>query len=102
MTAVSDKENIKRMLVESLAHDPEVDRIIIFGSFVRSDNPGDLDVAVFQHSNESYLPLAMKYRRQTRAVARAIPLDIIPLRTGVGEDPFLEEIKSGEVIYERS
>ena len=30
-----------------------------------------------------------------------IPLDIIPLRTGVTNDPFLRKIERGETVYDR-
>ena len=53
-------------MVGSLKTEREVCRIVVFGSFVNSDNPHDMDVAVFQDSDEKYLPLAMKYRRKTR------------------------------------
>jgi hypothetical protein len=66
------------------------------------DDPHDLDVAVFQDSNEKYLPLAMKYRRKIRDVARIIPVDILPLKDGVEGDMFLDEVELGEVIYERA
>ena len=95
------KEQLKKELVSCLAGDPEIRRIVVFGSFLTSSVPSDMDVAVFQNSKESYLPLAMKYRRQTRSVARRIPLDIIPLRHGVSDSPFLKEIESGETVYER-
>lgn len=96
-----EKEALKRELVSCLACDDEVQRIVIFGSFVKSETPADMDVAVFQSSDEAYIPLAMRYRRQTRSVARCIPLDIIPLRAGVQNSPFLKEIEAGETIYER-
>ena len=95
------KELLKKELVSCLAGDPEIRRIVVFGSFLTSSVPADMDVAVFQNSKESYLPLAMKYRRQTRSVARRIPLDIIPLRYGVSGSSFLKEIESGEIVYER-
>ena len=95
------REEIKKEVVRCLAQDPEINRIVIFGSFLTSDDPQDLDIAVFQDSPEQYLPLAMKYRRQTRNLARRIPVDIIPLRNNSTNNPFLYEIESGETIYER-
>lgn len=95
------KEALKRELVSCLAGDEEIRRIVIFGSFNKSESPADMDVAVFQSSNEAYIPLAMRYRRQTRSVARHIPLDIIPLRSDVMQSSFLEEIETGETVYER-
>ena len=98
---LKQKELLMKELVSCLAGDMEIRRIVVFGSFLTSPIPADMDVAVFQDSDESYLPLALKYRRQTRPVARCIPLDIIPLRCGLSGNQFLKEIESGEVVYER-
>lgn len=95
------KEELKKELVLCLKSDVEVKKIVVFGSFIDSSEPLDLDVAVFQESNEAYLPLAMKYRRKTRAIAKKIPLDIFPVRSNVKDHTFLSEIDRGEVIYER-
>lgn len=97
----TQKEILKRDLVACLAADKEIERIVVFGSFVTSDTPEDMDVAVFQSSETPYIPLAMKYRRQTRSVARRIPLDIIPLKMGASDNLFLKEVDSGETVYER-
>ena len=98
---IQQKESLKEELVACLAGDPEIRRIVIFGSFVTSASPEDMDVAVFQDSAEPYLPLAMKYRAQVDSVSRRIPLDIIPLRVGVTDDPCLKEGERGETVYER-
>ncbi|HBI16439.1 MAG TPA: nucleotidyltransferase domain-containing protein [Desulfobulbaceae bacterium] len=95
-----EKENIKKELAACFLHEPEVRKVVVFGSFLTDDNPNDLDIAVFQDSNEPYLPLAMKYRRITRPLARRIPMDILPLRTG-SSGVMLDEITHGEVVYER-
>ena len=58
------KQLVKERLVSSLKSEVEVRRIVTFGSFVHSDDPHDLDVAVYQDSDEKYLPLAMKYRKK--------------------------------------
>ena len=102
MFTEQQKQLVKQRLINSLRTEGEVCRIVIFGSFVDSDDPHDLDVAVFQDSNEKYLPLAMKYRRKTRDIARMIPMDILPLKAGVEGDMFLDEIERGEIIYERA
>ncbi|MFH0918881.1 MAG: nucleotidyltransferase domain-containing protein [Fibrobacterota bacterium] len=73
---------------------------MVFGSFIHSSEPNDMDVAVFQESDESYLPLALKYRRMTRSIAESIPIDIVPLRM-YGESQFLFEIEKGKVLFER-
>ena len=96
-----EKDTLKRELVDCLHAEQEVQKIVIFGSFLSSDDPHDLDIAVFQDSAAPYLPLAMKYRRKTRSVARRIPLDILPLKSQTSDDPFLAEVAKGEVVYER-
>jgi len=101
MISENEKQNLKRELVGCLKTEKEVRRIVIFGSFLNSTNPHDLDVAVFQDSNEQYLPLAMKYRKRTRGIARNIPLDIIPIRSDATTGFLIDEIRRGEVIYER-
>jgi predicted nucleotidyltransferase len=101
MLTQKQKDLLKQQIVNSLKAEAEVCRIVIFGSFLNSDEPHDLDIAVFQDSNEKYLPLAMKYRSKTRHIARQIPLDIIPLRTGIEGGFFADEIEQGEVIYAR-
>jgi len=83
-----------------LGQAPEIRRIVIFGSFLHSDSPNDMDVAVFQDTDDPYLPLALKYRRMAQPVANTIPLDIVPVRPGAS-GPMMDEIGKGEVIYER-
>ncbi|NCD35397.1 MAG: nucleotidyltransferase domain-containing protein [Spartobacteria bacterium] len=95
------KHKIKQELTDCLSNDTEISRIVVFGSFNQSDSPADMDVAIFQTSNLSYIPLAMKYRRQTRSIARRIPLDIIPVRENATSGLLLDEINKGETIYER-
>jgi predicted nucleotidyltransferase len=96
------KEKIKRDLAACLGREKEVRKVVIFGSFLTSATPNDLDVAVFQDSDESYLPLAMKYRRLLRPIADQIPIDVIPVRSSGACGQFLTEIQKGEVVYERS
>lgn len=95
------KDELKKELVLCLKSDEEVKKIVVFGSFINSGDPLDLDVAVFQESDEAYLPLAMKYRRKTRAIAKKIPLDIFPVKSTAKDHTFLSEIDRGEVLYER-
>lgn len=101
MVSKNDKEKLKRELVDCLKAEKEIRRIIIFGSFLDSADPNDLDVAVFQDSNEQYLDLAMKYRKKTRDIARIIPLDIIPIKNDASSGFLMDEIRHGETIYER-
>ncbi|MBW6533685.1 MAG: nucleotidyltransferase domain-containing protein [Mariniphaga sp.] len=95
-----EKLYIKEKLKETLSKEKEVFRIIIFGSFLNSKSPRDLDVSVFQNSKEKYLNLSLKYRKLTRDIAKIIPLDIIPIKEN-SFGTFLNEINLGEVIYER-
>ncbi len=99
--ALEQKDKIKRLLIESLAGQNEVHKIVIFGSFLKSAEPHDIDVAVFQDSSEKYLALAMKYRKMTRVISQIIPIDIIPIKADAKETSFLDEINEGEIIYER-
>ncbi len=96
-----EKDQLKKDLVACLENDNEIRKIVVFGSFLSSPAPQDMDVAVFQESDEPYLSLALKYRKQVRPVSQKIPLDIFPLKSNVHSDPFLHEIEQGETIYER-
>ena len=89
-------ESIKSNLMPFL----EIDKIILFGSFVKSSAPNDIDIAIFQNSDDNYLTLSMKYRKALRDVSKKIPLDIIPIKSG-SKGVFLEEIERGKVIYEK-
>ena len=97
----ADKRRLKRELAECLKREGEVCKIIVFGSFLHSDQPHDMDVAVLQDSSEGYLTLAMKYRRLTRSVAAQIPLDVVPLKATLMSGTLAPQINRGEVIYER-
>jgi len=96
-----EKELLKKDLVESLRDEPEIMKIMIFGSFLATLEPHDIDVAVFQNSDLAYLPLAMKYRKKTRSISRRIPLDILPIKIDLQNSAMLEEIAKGEIIYEK-
>jgi predicted nucleotidyltransferase len=101
MLTQKQKDLLKRQLISCLEGEKEVRKVVIFGSFLNSSDPNDLDVAVFQDSDEKYLPLAMKYRRKIRAIAHVIPVDILPLRADARSEVFMDEITQGEIIYER-
>ena len=95
------KDNIISLLIENLSSEKEIDKIFIFGSFINSENPQDIDVAIYQNSDESYLSLALKYRKLTRKIAERLALDIIPIKSNAANNSFLAEIESGELVYER-
>lgn len=101
MITINEKQQLKNQIVSCLSGDKDIRKIVIFGSFVTSDNPSDMDVAVFQKSKEGYLKLSLKYRKLTRPVSNKIPIDIFPIRTDAGEASILSEIDNGEVVYEK-
>jgi predicted nucleotidyltransferase len=96
----TEKELIKNKIREQLSGQQEIEKIVLFGSFVRSNEPNDIDVAIFQNSTESYLSLALKYRKLMREIANMLPVDVIPLKTSA-TGLFLDEIELGETIYEK-
>ena len=96
-----EKEKLKKELVVSLRDEPEITKIVVFGSFLTANEPHDLDVAVFQNSNLAYLSLAMKYRKKIRTIARRIAVDILPVKSNAQDSAMLDAIDMGEIIYER-
>ncbi len=103
MIKFTDKKKlqIKKAILNSLKQEKEINKIFIFGSFLESETPNDIDIAIYQDSQEPYLNLAMKYRRLTRAIARTIPVEIIPIKSNASDNSFLSEIEAGELIYEK-
>ena len=89
-------ENIR----EQLSQFVEINKIIIFGSFMKSKNPNDIDIAIIQNSDNNFLTLSLKYRKVLRELSKQIPLDIVPLNKNA-KGVFMEEIENGKVIYER-
>ena len=96
----NQKEIIKGQIREKLSKEQEIQKIVLFGSFIKSKDPNDIDIAIFQNSNEAYLPLSLKYRKLVRNISKIIPIDIIPLKENL-KGTFLNEIYAGEIIYER-
>ncbi|NOG99078.1 MAG: nucleotidyltransferase domain-containing protein [Ignavibacteriae bacterium] len=96
-----EKENLKKRIVEKLQLQTEIDKIVIFGSFLKDRNPNDIDLAIFQNSNENYLTLSLKYRKAVREISKKIPIDIIPLLSNKFNEFIKNEIETGEVIFER-
>jgi predicted nucleotidyltransferase len=101
VAALQQKEQIKWELAACLSREKEVRTVVVFGSFLTSVTHSDLDVALFQDSDEMYRPLAMKYRRLLRPIADRIPIDVIPVRANGASGSFPAEIQKGEVAYER-
>jgi predicted nucleotidyltransferase len=101
MLTIVEKQALKKQLVASLKTENDIRKVVIFGSFLSSDNPNDMDVAVFQESTDDYLKLSMKYRKLTRAISKKIQIDIFPVRLDAGNTAILSEIERGEVVYEK-
>lgn len=97
-----DKEMLKRDLVNTLAEDEQVEKVVVFGSFVTSLTPHDMDIAVFCHSKENYLTLALYFRKKLRKLSKFIPIDLLPITIPFDSSAlFMAEINKGEVVYEK-
>jgi predicted nucleotidyltransferase len=96
-----NKIELKSKIVDSLKGQKEIERIIIFGSFNRSDSPNDIDIAVVQNSSDNYLTLALKYRKLIRNITKEIAVDIFPIVRKNENIFFKNEVETGEVIYAR-
>ncbi len=101
MLSIKEKKYFQDEIVRLLSEEEEIQKIILFGPFLNSDDPKDIDIAIVQNSNENYITLAMKYRKQVRTLAHQLPLDIIPVKARLFSGPFLDIVNSGKVIYEK-
>ena len=89
-----------KIIKHQLSQFIEVNKIIIFGSFFKSTNPNDIDIAIVQDSDSNFLTLSLKYRKVLRELSKKIPLDIVPLKKNTNSF-FMNELIDGKVIYER-
>ncbi len=96
----SSKLQFINTIKDKLSQFSEVKRVILFGSFIKSNNPNDIDIAIIQNSNENFLTLSLKYRKVLRELSKLIPLDIVPIKQN-SDGQFLDEINRGKVVYER-
>ncbi len=94
------KESYINFIRSHLMQFPEIDKVIIFGSFFESNNPNDIDVAIVQETDNNFLALSLKYRKALRDLSKKIALDIVPLKKDF-DGFFAQEIKKGRVIYEK-
>jgi uncharacterized protein len=94
--------NLRDKIKAVFVYLPEVKKVIIFGSFLQSKEPNDIDLAIFTDSNQGYLEQSLKYRKILRDISKIIPIDVFPLKNTNKTDPFLEEILKGDIIYESS
>jgi len=98
----TDKEKLKYELVHALGGDAQIEKIVIFGSFLYSTTPHDMDVAVFCRSAEDYLTLALAFRKKLRPLSKKIPIDLLPIAVPFdATSPFMIEIEKGEIVYEK-
>lgn len=96
------KEDILRRIGQRMQGMPEVAKVTVIGSFLDSDEPGDLDLCVLTDSSASYLDQAMAMRKQLRGVGSPVALDVIPMiREPAGDHPLGKALATGRVIYER-
>jgi len=77
-----------------------VNKVILFGSFINSNNQNDIDIAIVQNSNDNFLTLSLKYRKVLRELSKVIPLDIVQIKENTN-GVFMNEINKGQIVYER-
>ena len=85
----TNKLNFINTIKEKLSQFSEVNKVILFGSFIKSSNP-----------NDNFLTLSLKYRKGLRELSKIIPLDIVPIKANANS-VFLDEINKGQIVYER-
>ena len=95
-----NKLNFTNIIKDKLSPFSEVNKIVLFGSFVKSNNPNDIDIAIIQNSNDNFLTLSLKYRKVLRDLSKLIPLDIVPIKQN-STGSFFDEINKGQIVYER-
>ena len=101
MLSESEKKELKSKIANSLLPSSEIEKIIVFGSFLDAQSPNDIDIAIFQNSSDNYLTLALRYRKMIREISKKIPVDVIPIESGAKNNFLINEIEKGEVIYAR-
>ena len=97
----SVRNTIKAQIKEIFLGEKEIDKVMLFGSFLSSEDPNDIDIAIFQSSQEDYLTLSLKYRKLLRKIITPIPVDLVPIISGRNNDFTLYELKDGEILFER-
>ena len=96
----NNKLNFINIIKTKLSYFSDVNKLIVLGSFVNSNHPNDIDIAIVQNSEENYLTLSLKYRKALRELSKLIPLDIVSIKQN-SKGIFLEEINKGQIVYER-
>lgn len=100
--SLTDKKKLSfiETIKTNLSQFSEVKQIVLFGSFVNSKTPNDIDIAIVQNSDKDFLTLSLRYRKVLRELSKIIPLDIVPIKQNV-KGSFLQEISKGLIVYER-
>ena len=97
-----EKEELKQQIRTFCTRNSAIEKVIIFGSFIHSLTPHDIDLAIISNSSADYLTQAMEYRRLLRPISQIIPIDIIPIKKeAFNNEGFISEIRRGELIYEK-
>ena len=96
----ANKLNFITIIKDKLSQFGEIKKVVLFGSFINSENPNDIDIAIIQNSDENFLTLSLKYRKVLRDLSKIIPLDIVPIKLNAS-GVFMQEINKGQVVYER-
>lgn len=95
------KNQIKQAVVDAIKDEKDIQKIIVFGSFLSSETPGDIDVAVLGEFPNGYLEAATRLRKKVRHIAKILPVDIVPILEDAPQNEFVQEIQKGEVVYEK-
>jgi predicted nucleotidyltransferase len=95
------KNQIKQAVVDAIKEEKDIRKIIVFGSFLSSETPGDIDVAVLGKFTKGYLEAATRLRKKVRHIAKILPVDIIPILEDTPQNEFVQEVYKGEVVYEK-
>jgi len=94
------KQSFINTIKDKLSQFNEVNKVILFGSFIHSNNPNDIDIAIVQNSNDNFITLSLKYRKVLRELSKIIALDIVPIKANTN-GIFMNEINKGKIVYER-
>jgi len=104
MRLSEDKKTIiKDLIVKNLSDISDISKIIIFGSFIISKQPNDIDIAILDSSGKDYFTLSAIYRKKLRPISEILPIDVIPIvKLEPDNKATIEnDILMGEVIYEK-
>jgi len=67
--ACIEKQQIRQQIRSAFVDDSKVEKVVVFGLFITSEFPQDIDLAVFCYSNDDYLTLALALRKKLRGIS---------------------------------